>query len=62
VSSTEAIQRAVVSASTHDPYVGEEGLHADLDTTVGADASSLDPKGARIPSEKVVATWEVHRL
>jgi hypothetical protein len=29
---------------------------------VGANASSLDPKVARIMSEVVVATWEVHRL
>jgi hypothetical protein len=78
VSSTAAIQRAappalqveiptastlaLVSASTPDPSVGQECLQADLDTVVGADASSLDPKVARIMSEAVVATWEVHRL
>jgi hypothetical protein len=78
VSSTAAIQRAappalqveipmasalaLVLASTPDPSVGQECLQADLDTVVGADASSLDPKVARIMSEAVVATWEVHRL
>jgi hypothetical protein len=74
VSSKEAIQRAaapalqvvipmmVVSASSTDPSVGEEGFQADLDMTVGADASSLDPKAARILPEAVVATWEVHQL
>jgi hypothetical protein len=53
---------ALVSASTPDPSMGQECLQADLDTVVGADASSLDPKVARIMSEAVVATWEVHRL
>jgi hypothetical protein len=72
VSSTEVIQRAAapalqveiptVSASTPDPSMGEEGLQADLDTTVGADSSSLDLKAVTILSEAVVATWEVHRL
>jgi hypothetical protein len=74
VSSTKAIQRAVASslrvkiptasmlASTPDPSVGEECLQADLDTTVGADISSLDLKAARILPEAVAATWEVHRL
>jgi hypothetical protein len=73
VSSTEVIQRAAApalqveipttstsaSTSTPDPFVGAEGLQADLDMTVGADASSLDPKAARILSEAVTATWEV---
>jgi hypothetical protein len=74
VSSMEVIQRAatpalqveipmmVASTSIPNPSVGEEGLQADLDTTVGADASSLNPKVVRILSEAVVATWEVHRL
>jgi hypothetical protein len=74
VSSTEPIQRvaaptlqveiptASASASTRDPSMGEECLQADLDTAVGADASSLDPKAARILSEAVATTWEVHRL
>jgi hypothetical protein len=74
VSSTEVIQRAAApalqveiptvsaSASTPDPSMGEEGLQADLDTTVGADSSSLDLKAVTILSEAVVATWEVHRL
>jgi hypothetical protein len=53
---------ALVSASTPNPSMGQECLQADLDTVVGADASSLDPKVARIMSEAVVATWEVHRL
>jgi hypothetical protein len=73
-SSTEEIQRVVAPAlqveipmaamlaSSHDPSVGEEVLQADLDTAVGVDASSLDPKVARILSEAVAATWEVHRL
>jgi hypothetical protein len=73
-SSTEAIQRVVAPAlqveipmaamlaSSPDPSVGEEVLQADLDTTVGVDASSLDPKVARIMSEAVAATWEVHWL
>jgi hypothetical protein len=52
----------VVAASSPDPSVGEEGFQADLDMTVGADASSLDPKAARILPEAVVATWEVHQL
>jgi hypothetical protein len=39
-----------------------EGLQADLDTTVGVDVSSLDPKAVRILSEAVTAMWEVHRL
>jgi hypothetical protein len=50
------------SASTPDMSVGEEGLQADLDTAVGVDASSLDPKAAKILLEAVAATWEVHRL
>jgi hypothetical protein len=50
------------SASTPDPSMGEEGLQADLDTTVGADSSSLDLKAVTILSEAVAATWEVHRL
>jgi hypothetical protein len=74
MSSTEAIHRTVApalqveipmmaaSASSPDPFVGEEGFQADLDTAVGADASSLDPKAARILSEVVAATWKVHRL
>jgi hypothetical protein len=40
----------------------EEGLQADLDTTVGADAISLDPNKARILPEAVAATREVHQL
>jgi hypothetical protein len=72
LSSMETIQRvavpvlqveipmAVVVASSPDLFVGEEGLQADLDTTIGADASSLDPKAARILPEAVVATPEVH--
>jgi hypothetical protein len=74
MSSTEAIQRAATpalqveiptasaSASTPDSSLGEECLQADLDMIVGADASSLDPKVARILSEAVVVTWEVHQL
>jgi hypothetical protein len=74
MSSMEAIQRAAVPtlqveiptaavvASSPDPSMGEEGLQADLDTAIGANASSLNPKAARILSEAVAATWEVHRL
>jgi hypothetical protein len=74
VSSTEVIQRVVAPAlqeeipmmaalaSSPDLSVGEEGLQADLDMAVGADASSLDPKVARILLEAVAATWEVHQL
>jgi hypothetical protein len=36
-----------VSISTREVSVGKECLQADLDTAVGADASSLDPKVAR---------------
>jgi hypothetical protein len=50
------------ATSSPDPSVGEEGLQANLDTVVGADASSLDPKAARILPETVAATWEVHQL
>jgi hypothetical protein len=49
-------------ASTLGPSMGEEGLRADLDTTVGADASRIDPTAAIILPEVVAATWEVHRL
>jgi hypothetical protein len=74
MSSTEAIQRAAVSAlqvelptasvtaSTPHPYVGEECRKDDLDMTVGEDARSLNLKVARILTEVVAATWEVHRL
>jgi hypothetical protein len=49
-------------ASSPDPSMGKEGLQADLDTAVGANASSLDPKSVRILSEAVAAMWEVQRL
>jgi hypothetical protein len=74
MSSMEAIQRAAVPtlqveiptaavvASSPDPSMGEEGLQADLDTAVGANASSLNPKAARILPKAVAATWEVHQL
>jgi hypothetical protein len=72
VSSIEAIERVVApalrveipmaSASTPDLFVLEEGLQADLDTTIGVDASNLDLKAARILPEAVAATWEVHQL
>jgi hypothetical protein len=42
--------------------MGEVGLQADLDTAVGVDARSLDPKMARILPKEVAVTWEVHRL
>jgi hypothetical protein len=56
------ISMASASASTLDLSVGEEGLQADLDKTIGVDASSLDPKVARILPEAVAARWEVHQL
>jgi hypothetical protein len=74
LSSTEAIQRVAVPAlqleiptatavaSSPDPYLGEEGLQADLDIAIGADASSLDPKAVKILPEAVSATREVHQL
>jgi hypothetical protein len=51
-----------VFTSSPNPSVGEECLPADLDTAVGADASSLDSKAARILPEVLPATWEVHHL
>jgi hypothetical protein len=51
-----------VMASTLDPYVREECRKADLDTTMGEDARSLDLKAAKILMEAVAATWDVHRL
>jgi hypothetical protein len=56
------IPTVAAEASSPDPSIGEEGLQADLDTTVGADASSLDPKTARILPEAVPTTREVYRL
>jgi hypothetical protein len=49
------IPTAAAVASSPDPSLGEEGLQADLDTTVVADASSLDLKAAKIVSEVVGA-------
>jgi hypothetical protein len=43
------------SASSLNPSMGEEGLQADLGTAVGADASSLDLKAARILPKALVA-------
>jgi hypothetical protein len=42
---------AAATASSPDPSMGEGSLQADLDTAVGTDAGSLDPKAARIPPE-----------
>jgi hypothetical protein len=56
------IPTASVTASTPDPSVGEQCLQADLDTSVGMNARSLDPKLARILPEVVAATWEVRWL
>jgi hypothetical protein len=69
----EAIQRLAVPtlqveiptaavASSPDSSVRKEGLQVDLDMTAGVDTSSLDPKAARILSEVVAATREVHQL
>jgi hypothetical protein len=49
------IPTAAAVASSPDPSMGEEGLQADLDTAVVADASCLDPKAAKIVSEVVGA-------
>jgi hypothetical protein len=49
-------------ASSPDSSVEQEGLQAELDMTVGVDASSLDPKAARILPEAVATTREVHQL
>jgi hypothetical protein len=49
-------------ASSPDLSAGEEGLQADLNTTIGADTSSLDPEAARILSEAMATTREVHQL
>jgi hypothetical protein len=78
LSPTEAIQRAVVPAFQVEipmmavvPALQVEiptavatasSLHSNLDTAVGVDARSLDPRAARILLEAVVAMWEVHRL
>jgi hypothetical protein len=51
-----------MAASSPNLSVGEEGLQADLDTTVGVDASSLDWKVARILSNAVPTMREVHQL
>jgi hypothetical protein len=56
------IPTTTASANSPDPSVGEDGLQADLDATVGVDGSSLDPKAARILLEAVAAMWEVHWL
>jgi hypothetical protein len=56
------IPTTAVLASSPGLFVWEEGLQAHLDTTVGADVSSLGPKAARIMPEAVAAMWEVHRL
>jgi hypothetical protein len=53
---------ASASSNTLDPSVVVECLQSNLDTVVGVDVSSLDPKVARILSEAMAATWEVHRL
>jgi hypothetical protein len=54
------VEILTASASTPNPSMGEEGLQADLEMVVGVDASSLNPKAARILSEAVAAMWEVH--
>jgi hypothetical protein len=56
------VEIPTMTTSSPSPSVGEEGLQDDLDMTVGADASSLNPKVARILSEVVAATWEEHQL
>jgi hypothetical protein len=54
--------QAVVAVGSPVPSVGEEGLYAKLDMTVGADGSILDLKVAGIMLEAVLATREVHQL
>jgi hypothetical protein len=56
------IPTAVAAASRSDPSVGEECLQADLNMTVGAGASSVDPKATRILLGAVATTREVHQL
>jgi hypothetical protein len=56
------IPTVVVAASSPDLSVGEEGLRVDMDTAIGANASSLDPKESRILSKVVPTTWEVLQL
>jgi hypothetical protein len=50
------ISTAAASSPDPDPSVGEGGLQTDLETTVGADARSLDPKAAKILPEEVAVT------
>jgi hypothetical protein len=52
------IPTAAASASSPnpDPSVGDSGLQADLDTTVGVDARSVDLNAVRILSEVVADT------
>jgi hypothetical protein len=46
---------AAASSPDPDPSMVEGGLQADLDTTIGVNAISLDPKAARIRPEEVAA-------
>jgi hypothetical protein len=41
---------------------GGDPHDVDVDMAVGANASSLDPKAARIMPKAVAFMWEVHRL
>jgi hypothetical protein len=47
---------AAASSPDPDPSVGEGDLQVDLDTTVGADARSLDPNVDRILLEEIAVT------
>jgi hypothetical protein len=51
-----------VMDSNSDPAMGEECRMADLDTTVGEDARSMNLKATSILPEAVAAMWKVHWL
>jgi hypothetical protein len=51
-----------MTANNPDPDVEEECQKADLDTTVGEGARSLDLKAVRTLPGVVAATWKVHQL
>jgi hypothetical protein len=58
------VELLTVSATANNPdlAVGDEYRMANVDTTVGEGAKSLDLKADRSLPEAVVATWKVHQL
>jgi hypothetical protein len=56
------LPRTSVTASNHGPSGGGGYRKANLDTTVREDTKNLDLKAARIRTEVMAATWEVHQL